>query len=320
MNWVDIIIVLVMAYQVYAGWERGFTLLLANLGSFLISLWLSIHYHAAVGNFFVAKFGFASQWKDVLGYIVVAFITQSIVEGALIYAMRWIPKKIETSKINHYLGAVVSFFNSGIILSFFLLLVLALPFRGTVKQDVGASAIARFLVVASERYGGSLESSLEDVARSAVKFLTVEPGSKERIILDIPSTSVSLSVDSVSETQMVALINAVRATLGVSSLRVDASISEVARDKSRDMFERRYFSHEDLDGRNASDRMTTAHVAFTFVGENIAYAPNVHVAHEGLMNSSGHRANIVESRFHRIGVGVIDGGIYGKMFTEIFAD
>ena len=51
-----------------------------------------------------------------------------------------------------------------------------------------------------------------------------------------------------------------------------------------------------------------------------ALAPTVVIAHEGLMNSPGHRANILNPRFRRVGIGVADGGMHGKMFTQNFAD
>lgn len=50
------------------------------------------------------------------------------------------------------------------------------------------------------------------------------------------------------------------------------------------------------------------------------FPPTVIVAHNGLMNSEGHRANILSPEFSRVGIGVIDNGIYGKIFVQIFTD
>lgn len=319
-NWIDWIILLVILYQIYDGWERGFTTLLANLFSFLGSLWLAVRFHSIVGNFFVEKFGIPGTWTDVLGYITVALVSQVVIDELLDVAVEKLPEKFHTSKINHWLGSMLSAVNASIFISFVLLLVLALPLRGTVKKDIRNSYIGSRLVRVSERYGGQVKSSLEELAREAVKFMTVKPGSSERIPLNIPKTNVRYSVDQASESEMVRLVNTARVNKGMSELRVDAQIVAVAREKSRDMFVRSYFSHYDPDGKNAADRMSAAGVGFTLVGENLAYAPDVETAHEGLMNSEGHRMNILEPRFHRIGIGVIDGGLYGKMFTQIFAD
>ena len=53
-------------------------------------------------------------------------------------------------------------------------------------------------------------------------------------------------------------------------------------------------------------------------GENLAGAPTVERAHSGLMNSPGHRANILNPNFTHVGIGIVDGGPYGKMYTQTF--
>jgi len=44
------------------------------------------------------------------------------------------------------------------------------------------------------------------------------------------------------------------------------------------------------------------------------------LAMQGLMNSPGHRANILSPSFHKVGIGVLDAGIYGEMFVQEFTD
>ena len=66
--------------------------------------------------------------------------------------------------------------------------------------------------------------------------------------------------------------------------------------------------------------MEKAGIKFGAAGENIAYASTLELAHNGLMRSPGHRANILSDDFKRIGIGVMDGGIYGKMFGQDFLD
>lgn len=318
-SWVDIVIVLVILYHLYDGWERGSLSLVANLGSFFISLWLAVKFQIQVGAFIIEKFGIAAAWANVVSYIGVALISQIALDTVFLWAIGKLPVKTHTSKINKWLGAVLSGINGTLIVIFLLLLALALPLRGTIKQDINTSVVGSRLVRMAEKYGGPVSRSLEEVANQAVKFLTVEPGSHEQVPLDIPAT-VTFTVDAKTESDMVALVNKERTSRGLTALVFDASITEVAREKSKDMFERKYFSHYDPDGKNAADRMNEANVTYTLVGENLAYAPDLKSAHAGLMNSEGHRANILEPKYHRIGIGVIDGGVYGKMFTQIFAD
>jgi uncharacterized protein YkwD len=75
-----------------------------------------------------------------------------------------------------------------------------------------------------------------------------------------------------------------------------------------------------LEGEDVGNRLVESGVEFIIAGENLALAPSLELAHDGLMQSLGHRENILASEFGRVGIGVIDGGIYGKMIVEVFAD
>lgn len=86
------------------------------------------------------------------------------------------------------------------------------------------------------------------------------------------------------------------------------------------MFERGYFSHYSSEGKDVGDRLIEAGIYFNYAGENLALAPDINRAHQGLMDSPGHRRNILDPAFGKIGIGVIDGGVYGKMTTQVFTD
>jgi uncharacterized protein YkwD len=64
--------------------------------------------------------------------------------------------------------------------------------------------------------------------------------------------------------------------------------------------------------------MRQANVRFATAGENLALAPTIPVAHNGLMNSPGHRANILRREFGRVGIGVMDAGMRGLMISQEF--
>ena len=320
LNWIDWIIVGVCVYYLIKGWEIGLIYLATNLVSFLAALWLSIKYHAPVGAFFADKFGVARIWTTVLGYIVVAFVAEAVISELLGIVARKIPKKLITSRANQWLGSGLSFANGLILITFFLLVVSVLPLRGTIKQDLAGSQLAGKLLSVADRYGGTVRSTLDGATQQAIKFLTVQPESTERIILEVVPPKTELTIDSASEAQMLALINEERTKVGATILTIKPEIVPVARAHSRDMFERKYFSHVNLEGKDAGDRLNDAGVNYFVAGENLAYAPDVATAHQGFMESQGHRENIVEPRFREIGIGVIDGGIYGKMFTQNFTD
>jgi uncharacterized protein YkwD len=66
--------------------------------------------------------------------------------------------------------------------------------------------------------------------------------------------------------------------------------------------------------------MKDAHVQFKSAGENLALAQTMEIAHRNLMNSPGHRANILQTAFGRVGIGIMDGGFYGLMVSQEFRD
>lgn len=319
-TWIDWTIIAVLVYYALQGWSAGFADLGLSFITFFISLWLSIKFHAPVGDFLSQKFGIPVMWTTVLGYILVAFIAQTILSELARLILVRIPKRVISSKFNKWLGLVVSLFNGAVVAAFFLLVILALPLRGTVKIDVNNSTIGNLMVTVAQRYGGPINSTINDASQQVMKFATVEPDSNERVSLPIFPTESELKIDADSEQKMLDLVNQERTKAGVRKLSFDAAITTVARDYSKDMFMRRYFSHVNPEGKTPGDRLEKAGINYTIVGENIAYAPDLTTAHTGLMNSPGHRKNILDPAFHRVGIGIISTNTWGMMVTQDFAN
>jgi len=319
-NWVDWVILGVVGYHAILGWEAGFFPLITSFISFIAAIWAAIAWQAPVTGFLTEKFGIASSWSLVVSYIIIAFVVQEVLQEILHVLIARIPKKIQTSNVADWLAAIISAFNGLIIISFLLLIILALPLRGTVKNDIRTSRVGGFLTKYIEKHGGPIQTAVEEVRQEARKFFTVEPKSKDKITLDVAPKSTDLRADPAGEFRMLGLVNAERAKVGASALVIDTKIVTVARAYSRDMFERRYFSHYSPEGEDAADRMQKGGVSFTVVGENLAYAPDVQAAHEGLMESPGHKRNILDPQFHRVGIGIIATDNFGIMVTQNFAN
>ncbi len=123
---------------------------------------------------------------------------------------------------------------------------------------------------------------------------------------------------SAEEQQMVDLVNKARQENGLQPLTVDTKVAELARMKSKDMIDNNYFSHNSPTYGSPFEMLKNYGVSYSSAGENIAGNQTVENAHESLMNSPGHRSNILSSDYTHIGIGIQDGGPYGKMFTQIF--
>ncbi|WP_326160857.1 CAP domain-containing protein [Neobacillus niacini] len=107
------------------------------------------------------------------------------------------------------------------------------------------------------------------------------------------------------EYQMFDLTNASRVNHQLSVLTWDDHVRETAREHSADMATNNYFDHKNLQGQSPFDRMKEDSVRFHTAGENLAYGQLSSIfAHEGLMNSLGHRENILRQDYEYLGVGV----------------
>ena len=148
--------------------------------------------------------------------------------------------------------------------------------------------------------------------------MTVKPESNE--LVNLRFTVQNGTIDEEAEQEMFRLVNTERTKAGLELLAFDNQLRDVARNHSTDMFKRGYFSHYTPDGVSPFDRMNNEDIEYIYAGENLALAPSTQLAMQGLMNSPGHRANILNPNFKKIGVGVIDGGIYGKMYSQEFTN
>ena len=118
------------------------------------------------------------------------------------------------------------------------------------------------------------------------------------------------------ESEVVRLVNEIRVKNGLNKLTEDWELSRVARYKSQDMKDNNYFSHTSPVYGSPFQMMKNFGITYKSAAENIAKGqatPQAVV--NAWMNSSGHRANILNASFNRIGVGYVANG---KYWTQMF--
>jgi uncharacterized protein YkwD len=121
------------------------------------------------------------------------------------------------------------------------------------------------------------------------------------------------------EYQMFDLTNAERVQHHLPILTWDQHVRNTAREHSLDMANNHFFDHINLDGKSPFDRMKEDQISFQMAGENLAYGQFSSIyAHEGLMNSKGHRDNILQEKFEFLGVGVAFNGQSQPYYTQNF--
>lgn len=120
------------------------------------------------------------------------------------------------------------------------------------------------------------------------------------------------------ETEVFNLINKQRTNNGLTALKIDSEAQRVARIKAEDMVTNNYFSHQSPTYGSPFDMLKSFKVSYKTAGENIAANSSNSGAVTSWMNSSGHKANILNSGFNYTGIGVVSSSKYGKIYVQIF--
>ena len=114
------------------------------------------------------------------------------------------------------------------------------------------------------------------------------------------------------------LINKQRTNNGLAALKNDSEVQRVARIKAQDMVDNNYFSHTSPTYGSPFDMLKSFKISYKTAGENIAGNSSNSSAVTAWMNSSGHKANILNSNFNYTGIGVVSSPKYGKMYVQLF--
>ena len=129
------------------------------------------------------------------------------------------------------------------------------------------------------------------------------------------SASSTLTAD---ELEVFNLINQQRANNGLSALKIDVEVQRVARIKAQDMVDNNYFSHNSPIYGTPFNMLKNFGISYKTAGENIAGNSSNSAAVTAWMNSSGHKANILNSGYNYTGIGVVSSPKYGKIYVQMF--
>lgn len=181
---------------------------------------------------------------------------------------------------------------------------------------IGASAATHTVVSGdsmwkiAKRYQVGL-SEIKNANPQIQNFDLIYPGQ----VINIPTPDAAVTA---YEQEVIRLVNEIRAENGLNALTYDWELSRVARIKSQDMKDNRYFAHNSPVYGTPFQMIKSFGISYRSAGENIAMGyrtPQAVV--NGWMNSSGHRANILNAGYTHIGVGyVADGSYWTQMFIS----
>ena len=314
MNIVDIILIIVISLSIYSGWKKGFIEsafeLTIWLGSFLLAfvlsaiilrLFLSININGIWVRplFFIALLIFFSHYIAKIG----DQLTKNTSDEAHFH---W---------TNKLAGIIPGLFSGIVYASLISFFALSYPL-GNLSQRTKDSDLATALSQKNRWPGKLLAEMAADIGYGSTNNFTVHTKGTEIVSLPFKAKNPRPRPD--LEIRMLDLINYERKKVGLKLMALDKKLAQVAIEHSLDMLERGYFSHYSPEGKGPYDRMRKDRVRFRVAGENLALAQTLQSAHEGLMESPIHKANILHKSFKRVGIGILDAGANGIIITQNF--
>ena len=322
-NWIDLAVIIYLFIVLVSGLRRGLISVVIDFFCFGMAFILTIFSCQYAADFLVENFEISSAAAPVAAFFICFFafkILLSLAIHTFCSRTRTFPR-VSRSFFNRLLGATMMLAYGSLVVFVILSLIFSLSLPAYISDHFYGSKAGSFVAGDPLKLNPKLRSIFGDVLKETMKeleFLTVETGSNE--VNELNFKAVNLKLNRNDEAKMLDLINQERQKRGLVELVADESIREVARDYAFYMFENSYVAHRDLKGRTPAERLKDAGIECYSSGENIALSENVDSAHRGLMNSPGHRKNILWPFFRKVGIGAVDGGEYGVMFVQNFTD
>jgi uncharacterized protein YkwD len=321
LNWIDWAVVLIVALSALSGIRRGFVLGALDLLGLGVGIGAAVVAYRPLADLVVRFAGLPRSLVTLFAFLALFVLAQAIysaVVDVLFHLSRPLRRVLgPLAGLEAGLG-VIPGAAKGLLFAAVLLLPFAtFPLSQPVSAGIERSVLASRLAARAVTVIPAVDALLGRELAEGLAFLT-PPQTEEGIKTDFGPTG-ALTPDPAAEEEMFALVNRERQAVGLRPLQWDDRLRAVGRAHSQEMFQDNYFAHISPKTGSVADRVRRAAIPFTLVGENLAYAPTVRVAHEGLMNSPGHRENILRPGFTRIGIGAIRSQLRGRMFTQVFA-
>jgi uncharacterized protein YkwD len=250
-------------------------------------------------------------WLFIISFIALFLISFTLLAVACSWWMFHTQKKTHQHWLNKSSGVLIGAF-TGVILTAVSYHFITASYWKEGKDELKASLLASMYI---EYIGNHAETFVNNKLASAEGLQVAGVASSvERESFQ----TTSFSPDAMKALELLHLVNEERKLVGLQALQLDDELSTAAAFHGADMFVRGYFSHNTPEGKDPFQRLDSLKIAYKYAGENLAYSFSVVRAHIALMQSPGHRANILNPKFSKIGISVLDGGSKGLMVVQEF--
>ncbi|MDP8957941.1 MAG: CvpA family protein [Actinomycetota bacterium] len=319
---IDFLLGLFFASLFVRGWMRGLVREALDLVGVVAGILLAFRLGSDAGKLLGELTGISPEVSRLLGGAVIFVMVGLAAALAGHYLQRAV--RLPGLHLSNRLGGAGLALAWGLFLATMVLsLLVVLPVPPVLAQQVQGSVVARTLTRPEsppqeffQRLAGDrvVEALLNLRRLGGGRRLIVEEGQS----IGFPAAEAAeLAFDSQAATQVFQSLNRARRQAGLDPLAWSDALAEVAEGHAWEMYRRGSFSHHSPVTQGPADRVDAADIAYRLTGENLALAATPEAAHEGLMESSGHRANILHREFRRVGIGVVSGPL-GLMVVQVF--
>ncbi len=316
MNYLDLILFVVLIVSCLVGYKRGFINSVFSLAKWIIPFFTGLFFYADVSVILNSNFIIQTAWLHPLSFFVLFSLAFLVMSFLIFLVKKYLNKVVQNNLINSITGIVPGFI-TGIIFT----LIIARLISSSSLPLITTEAKKSYLYALFDNSAKWVDNDLADIFNVPVlpkTSVAYEAGSglneseeyKSDVFISRPDF----------ENQLLQLVNGERIKNGLKPLIADIKMQEVALEHAKDMFKRGYFSHSTPEGTNPFQRMEKRKIKFLFAGENLAHSFDLISAHNGLMESPGHRANILNPGFGKLGISILDAGNKGLMLVQEFRD
>jgi uncharacterized protein YkwD len=311
MNTADIIILFLILLFAITGFVFGFirfsVVYIKWCGSFAASFFGA----PLLNNSLKSVLQVQELWLFIISFISIFLFSFTVLT---VVCNRWMFHTKKTTH-EHWLNKTTGVFAglfTGILLSAFTYHIITASYWKEGAAELNESVIASTY----EQQIGNHAETLVNSTLSSAEGLQVAGVASSSEKENFQTTS--FSSDMTKAVEMLQLVNKERELINLQPLQLNAELSMAAKLHGADMFTRGYFSHTTPEGKDPFRRLDELKIAYKYAGENLAYSYSIIRAHTALMKSPGHRANILNPKFSKIGISVLDGGRKGLMVVQEF--
>lgn len=316
MNFIDIILAVLIFTCTLIGYKKGFINSFSNLVKWVGAFTIALLFYLSASPLIKQNFAVQDQWQLPLSFLIVFIFSFSLLSIAVLFVNKCFDASAQKNVTNRIAG-IIPGFAAGIIAAAIISKLLASSFWMQVTNETKNSMLCMLLDHSSAWVSTDLNNIFNTPVEQKISGAS-EAGPGMNQSDELRCSDFYSRPD--FEEQLLQLVNAERIKHGIKTVIADIEMQQVANEHARDMYTRGYFSHNTPEGTDPFERMKKAGIDFMFAGENLAHSSNLFSAHKGLMQSPGHRANILNPAFGKLGIIILDGGPKGLMIVQEFRD